>query len=65
MDVSNIVNNQLLYADGDDECKAASQMEMQKKYLEEINDLYELYQFSQDALCAGEVRGLDNFKEVQ
>ncbi|CAI8492464.1 Golgi to ER traffic-related protein [Hanseniaspora opuntiae] len=64
MDVSNIVINQLLYADGDDECKRCqARWKMQKKYLEEINDLYELYHLVKMPLCAGEVRGLDNLKK--
>ncbi|KAL6929893.1 Golgi to ER traffic-related protein [Hanseniaspora valbyensis] len=64
MDVCNIVINQLLFADGDDECKrCVARWKMQKKYLGEIDDLYEYYHLVKMPLCAGEVRGLDNLKK--
>ncbi|AMD21720.1 HFL136Cp [Eremothecium sinecaudum] len=63
MDVNSIIVNQLLFAENDSEhnCKRCqSRWKMQKKYLEQIDELYEDFHIVKMPLCAGEIRGLEN-----
>lgn len=63
MDVNSIIVNQLLFADNEkeDNCKRCqSRWKMQKKYLAQIDELYEDFHIVKMPLCAGEIRGLDN-----
>ncbi|CCH59757.1 hypothetical protein TBLA_0B09400 [Henningerozyma blattae CBS 6284] len=63
MDVNSIIVNQLLFAEYDVEhnCKRCqSRWKMQKKYLEQIDELYDDFHVVQMPLCAGEIRGLNN-----
>lgn len=63
MDVNSIVVNQLLFAD-DDECKRCqSRWKMQRKYLDQMDELYEDYHLVKMPLCGNEIRGLDNLKK--
>lgn len=64
MDVNSIVVNQLLFADDDDSpCKrCTARWKMQKKYLDQMGELYEDYHLVKMPLLGGEVRGLDNLK---
>ncbi|KAH3901177.1 probable ATPase GET3 [Saccharomycodes ludwigii] len=66
MDVSSIIVNQLLFAeyDKDHNCKRCqSRWKMQKKYLDQIDELYEDFHVVKMPLCAGEIRGLNNLKK--
>ncbi|CCF60600.1 hypothetical protein KAFR_0K02440 [Kazachstania africana CBS 2517] len=66
MDVNSIVVNQLLFAEFDKEhnCKRCqSRWKMQKKYLDQIDELYEDFHVVKMPLCAGEIRGLENLKK--
>ncbi|SCU90475.1 LAMI_0E02234g1_1 [Lachancea mirantina] len=66
MDVNSIVVNQLLFADSDAEhnCRRChSRWKMQKKYLDQIDELYEDFHVVKMPLCAGEIRGLNNLKK--
>ncbi|KAL6948823.1 Golgi to ER traffic-related protein [Hanseniaspora vineae] len=66
MEVSSIIVNQLLFAEYDEEhnCKRCqSRWKMQKKYLSQIDDLYEDFHVVKMPLCAGEIRGLNNLKK--
>lgn len=63
MDVNSIIVNQLLFAEFDKEhnCKRCqSRWKMQKKYLGQIDELYEDFHIVKMPLCAGEIRGLSN-----
>lgn len=66
MDVNSIIVNQLLFADDDKEhnCKRCqARWKMQKKYLDQIGELYEDFHVVKMPLCAGEIRGLANLKK--
>ena len=66
MDVNSIIVNQLLFAEYDegDSCKRCqSRWKMQKKYLDQIDELYEDFHIVKMPLCAGEIRGLNNLKK--
>ncbi|KAG0670582.1 Golgi to ER traffic- protein [Maudiozyma exigua] len=66
MDVNSIIVNQLLFADDDKEhnCKRCqARWKMQKKYLDQIGELYEDFHVVKMPLCAGEIRGLTNLKK--
>lgn len=63
MDVNSIIVNQLLFAEYDKEhnCKRCqSRWKMQRKYLDQIDELYEDFHVVKMPLCAGEIRGLNN-----
>ena len=63
MDVNSIIVNQLLFAENDQEhnCKRCqARWKMQKKYLDQIDELYEDFHVVKMPLCAGEIRGLNN-----
>lgn len=63
MDVNSIIVNQLLFAEDDKEhnCKRCqARWKMQKKYLDQIDELYEDFHIVKMPLCAGEIRGLNN-----
>ncbi|SCU89725.1 LAME_0E05160g1_1 [Lachancea meyersii CBS 8951] len=65
MDVNSIIVNQLLFAEDDSEhnCRRCqSRWKMQKKYLDQIDELYEDFHVVKMPLCAGEIRGLTNLK---
>ncbi|KAK6456831.1 ATPase GET3 [Scheffersomyces xylosifermentans] len=64
MDVNSIVVNQLLFADDDEKpCKrCVSRWKMQKKYLDQMNELYEDYHLVKMPLLGTEIRGVDNLK---
>lgn len=63
MDVNTIVVNQLLFAD-DDECKRCqARWKMQKKYLDQMDELYEDYHLIKMPLLGNEIRGLPNLKK--
>lgn len=65
MDVNSIVVNQLLFADGDDHsCKRCeSRWKMQKKYLDQMGELYEDYHLVKMPLLGCEIRGVENLKK--
>ncbi|CUS22058.1 LAQU0S04e07206g1_1 [Lachancea quebecensis] len=66
MDVNSIIVNQLLFADDDAEhnCRRCqSRWNMQKKYLDQIGELYDDFHVVKMPLCAGEIRGLNNLKK--
>lgn len=66
MDVNSIIVNQLLFAEYDQEhnCKRCqARWKMQKKYLDQIDELYEDFHVVKMPLCAGEIRGLNNLKK--
>lgn len=65
MDVNSIVVNQLLFADGDDHsCKRCeSRWKMQKKYLDQMGELYEDYHLVKMPLLGCEIRGIENLKK--
>lgn len=63
MDVNTIVVNQLLFAD-DDECKRCqARWKMQRKYLDQMDELYEDYHLIKMPLLGNEIRGLPNLKK--
>ncbi|AOA65232.1 ATPase GET3 [Komagataella phaffii CBS 7435] len=63
MDVNSIVINQLLFSD-DSECRRCNaRWRMQKKYLDQMDELYEDYHLVKMPLLAMEVRGLENLKK--
>lgn len=63
MDVNTIIVNQLLFAD-DDECKRCqARWKMQKKYLDQMDELYEDYHLIKMPLLGNEIRGLSNLKK--
>lgn len=65
MDVNSIVVNQLLFADGDESnCKRCeSRWKMQKKYLDQMAELYEDYHLVKMPLLGCEIRGVENLKK--
>ncbi|CAR24204.1 ATPase GET3 [Lachancea thermotolerans] len=66
MDVNSIIVNQLLFADDDAEhnCRRCqARWNMQKKYLDQIGELYDDFHVVKMPLCAGEIRGLNNLKK--
>ena len=66
MDVNSIIVNQLLFAEDDPEhnCRRCqARWNMQKKYLDQIGELYEDFHVVKMPLCAGEIRGLNNLKK--
>ena len=65
MDVNSIVVNQLLFAEGDDHsCKRCeSRWKMQKKYLDQMGELYEDYHLVKMPLLGCEIRGVENLKK--
>ncbi|GMM36545.1 guanine nucleotide exchange factor [Saccharomycopsis crataegensis] len=60
MDVNSIIVNQLLFSDEADCKRCASRWKMQKKYLNEMNDLYEDFHLIKMPLLGNEIRGLNN-----
>lgn len=66
MDVNSIIVNQLLFAEYDQEhnCRRCqARWKMQKKYLDQIDELYEDFHVVRMPLCAGEIRGLNNLRK--
>lgn len=63
MDVNTIVVNQLLFADNSQCKRCQSRWKMQKKYLDQMDELYEDYHLVKMPLCGNEIRGLDNLKK--
>ncbi|KAK6464533.1 ATPase GET3 [Scheffersomyces coipomensis] len=65
MDVNSIVVNQLLFAE--DEVKpcqrCVSRWKMQKKYLDQMSELYEDYHLVKMPLLGTEIRGINNLKK--
>ncbi|EGV60371.1 Golgi to ER traffic- protein [Yamadazyma tenuis] len=63
MDVNSIVVNQLLFAEDDENCKRCqSRWKMQKKYLDQMSELYEDYHLVKMPLLGTEIRGVENLK---
>ncbi|KAH3665562.1 hypothetical protein OGAPHI_003749 [Ogataea philodendri] len=62
MDVNSIVVNQLLFAEGDDCKRCASRWKMQRKYLDQMDELYEDYHLVKMPLLGSEIRGVKNLK---
>lgn len=63
MDVNSIIVNQLLFAD-DDDCKRCQlRWKMQRKYLDQMAELYEDYHLVKMPLLGTEVRGVENLKK--
>lgn len=63
MDVNSIVVNQLLFADSDDCKRCQLRWKMQKKYLDQMNELYEDYHLVKMPLLGSEIRGVANLKK--
>lgn len=63
MDVNSIVVNQLLFADADDCKRCHSRWKMQKKYLDQMAELYEDYHLVKMPLLGSEIRGVENLKK--
>lgn len=63
MDVNSIVVNQLLFAEADDCKRCHSRWKMQKKYLDQMAELYEDYHLVKMPLLGSEIRGVDNLKK--
>lgn len=68
MDVNSIVVNQLLFADDDtndgSKCtRCVSRWKMQKKYLDQMAELYEDYHLVKMPLLGCEIRGINNLKK--
>lgn len=63
MDVNSIVVNQLLFADDDDCKRCESRWKMQRKYLDQMNELYEDYHLVKMPLLGCEIRGIENLKK--
>lgn len=60
MDVNSIVINQLLFADDADCKRCKARWMMQKKYLSQMDELYEDYHLVKMPLLGMEIRGLNN-----
>lgn len=63
MDVNSIIVNQLLFADDDDCKRCQSRWKMQRKYLDQMGELYEDYHLVKMPLLGTEVRGVENLKK--
>ena len=64
MDVNSIVINQLLFAESDESCRRCqSRWKMQKKYLDQMGELYEDYHLVKMPLLGCEIRGIENLKK--
>lgn len=63
MDVNSIVVNQLLFAEDDDCKRCQSRWKMQKKYLDQMGELYEDYHLVKMPLLGNEIRGVSNLKK--
>lgn len=63
MDVNTIVVNQLLFAELDDCKRCNSRWKMQKKYLDQMAELYEDYHLVKMPLLGTEIRGVPNLKK--
>lgn len=63
MDVNSIVVNQLLFAEDDDCKRCQSRWKMQKKYLDQMGELYEDYHLVKMPLLGNEIRGVNNLKK--
>ncbi|CAK7909172.1 ATPase Get3p [[Candida] anglica] len=63
MDVNSIVVNQLLFADQDDCKRCGSRWKMQRKYLDQMAELYEDYHLIKMPLLGTEIRGIENLKK--
>lgn len=63
MDVNSIVVNQLLFAEEDDCKRCQSRWKMQKKYLDQMAELYEDYHLVKMPLLGSEIRGVANLKK--
>lgn len=63
MDVNSIVVNQLLFAETDDCKRCQSRWKMQKKYLDQMAELYEDYHVVKMPLLGSEIRGVPNLKK--
>lgn len=63
IEISNIVINQILMND-DDGCKMCNaRKKMQKKYIEQIDELFESFYITKLPLLYEEVRGVNNLSE--
>lgn len=63
MDVNSIVVNQLLFAEDDDCKRCGSRWKMQRKYLDQMGELYEDYHLVKMPLLGCEIRGIENLKK--
>lgn len=63
MDVNSIVVNQLLFSDNDNCKRCQARWKMQKKYLGQMNELYEDYHLVKMPLLGSEIRGVNNLKK--
>lgn len=63
MDVNSIVVNQLLFSDDSDCRRCKARWLMQKKYLDQMDELYEDYHLVKMPLLGMEIRGVDNLKK--
>lgn len=63
MDVNSIVVNQLLFAESDDCKRCQSRWKMQKKYLDQMGELYEDFHLVKMPLLGTEIRGVANLKK--
>lgn len=63
IDTHNVVVNQLLYPKKGSECEQCTvRAKMQKKYLDQIDELYEDFHIIKMPLLTGEIRGVDTIK---
>lgn len=63
MDVNSIVVNQLLFAEEDDCRRCQLRWRMQRKYLDQMAELYEDYHLVKMPLLGSEIRGVANLKK--